>query len=189
MELLPKDIHQRIAESSGNVNVHEISHEVNADIFPPSSTITTVQETPHETDTNISRETDESLSVLPSQNVILTPEPSSPSSDGPNILLTSEPERPNLKRKGKQIESPNEKRRAVKEYSPKRPRSAFNYFMREIFSSGGAAHVLPKDRLKLVRKKWNELSDSDKDKYFEMAHADRKRYEREIAGSFRISRL
>ncbi|CAG8827124.1 27978_t:CDS:2, partial [Gigaspora margarita] len=50
------------------------------------------------------------------------------------------------------------------------------------FSSGSTAHVLPKDRFKLVRKKWNELPDSDKDKYFEMAHADRKRYEREIAG-------
>ncbi|CAG8804254.1 6952_t:CDS:2, partial [Gigaspora margarita] len=107
MELIPKDIQQRIAESSGNVNVHEISHEVNADIFPPSSSITTVQETPHETDTNISLEIDESLSVLSNQNVILTPEPSSPSSDGPNILLTPEPERPSLKRKGKQIESPN----------------------------------------------------------------------------------
>ncbi|CAG8578234.1 15415_t:CDS:2 [Dentiscutata heterogama] len=181
MELLPKDVQQRISESSGNINVHEIPHGVNADIFPPSSSVTTVQETPNETDTNISLETDETFSAPPSQNVILTPESSSPSSDGPNILLTPEPERPSLKRKGKQIESQDEKRRAVNEYSPKRPRSAFNYFMQDIYSSGGTAHVTPKERFKFVRKKWKEVPEPEKDKYLEMAYADRKRYEREIA--------
>ncbi|CAG8629111.1 27936_t:CDS:2 [Dentiscutata erythropus] len=177
MELLPRDIQQRISESSGNVNVHEIPHGVNADIFLPSSSITTVQETPNESDTNIS---DENFSA-PSQNVILTPKSSSPSSDGPNVLLTPEPERPNLKRKGKQIESQDEKRRAVNEYSPKRPRSAFNYFTQDIYSSGGTAHVSPKDRFKFVRKKWKEMPEPEKDKYLEMAYADRKRYERESA--------
>ncbi|CAG8625968.1 7641_t:CDS:2, partial [Scutellospora calospora] len=142
---------------------------------------TTAQATPQRTDSNISQDTDESLSAPPSKNLILTPEPSSPSSDGPVNLLTPEPERPSKKRKGKQIES-QEKRRIVKDYSPKKPRSALNYFTREFNSSEDTAHILPKERYKLSRKKWKEMSTAEKDKYVDKSQTDKKKYDREVAG-------
>jgi hypothetical protein len=74
------------------------------------------------------------------------------------------------------------KRKRKKEGEPKNPRNSYIFFSNEERSKVKADNpdMAPKDVMKELGKRWNDLSDKQKGKYDELATKDRKRYEKEM---------
>ena len=68
---------------------------------------------------------------------------------------------------------------------PKRPRTAYAFYMKENRARIAAAHpeVSPRDLMKFIAAAWKELDATGKGKYTKMASDDRERWSRDRAAS------
>jgi len=68
---------------------------------------------------------------------------------------------------------------------PKRPRTAYAFFMKENRANIAAKNpgTTPRDLMKYIAADWKKLSDNEKAKYSKMASDDRERWDRDRAAS------
>ena len=68
---------------------------------------------------------------------------------------------------------------------PKRPRTAYAFFMKEIRAAIAEENpgTTPRDLMKYIASAWKKLNDNEKAKYSKMASDDRERWDRDRAAS------
>ena len=78
-----------------------------------------------------------------------------------------------------------EKKKAYDDSKPKRPRTAYAFFMKENRSRVAAEHPdeSPRDLMKYIAAAWKECDENEKAKYTQMAVDDRARWAKDRAGS------
>ena len=95
---------------------------------------------------------------------------------------------PLLKLKSRELDikaKADEAKKAYDDSKPKRPRTAYAFYMKENRARIAKHHPneSPRDLMKYIAASWKECDDSEKSKYTKMAADDRERWSKDRAGS------